>query len=266
MRVPGDDAFSRRLSDLLSTLEASAVIGLAKSRVRGLGEQLAFACAALGAAEGFAALELGATSNLTVPVVADASAHREVSLELPLEGTLLSHVISGGGAYAVTIEPGDDLAAPFLPLLSGEPRAALCVPTRVGDRTVGGVCLVSWDEPFADDKIAMAERLAEVVGLTVEAFFTERMMFELFAKVLPDLLGKDAATGLGDRLSAHLRGLRVAPTYRRRLELALSVGRLTARSDLEAKLATRVLDSFEKYVTALEGGGAPEGGDGLGGA
>lgn len=253
MRDRGDDAFSRRLLDLLSTLESSAVIGLAKSRVRGLGEQLAFACAALGAAEGLAALEMSATSNLIVPVVADASSHREVHAELPLEGTLLAHVLSGGGAFAVSIEPGDELAAPLLPLLSGEPRAALLVPTRIGDRTVGGVCLVSYDEPFGDDKIAMAERLSEVVGLTVEAFFTERMMFELFASALPDLLGKDAATGLGERLTAHLRQLRLTPTYRRRLELALSIGRLTSRSDLEGRLATRVLDAFERYVAALEG-------------
>ena len=81
-----ETAFAARLFDLLSTVEATAVIGLAKSRVRGLGEQLAFACSAMGASEAIAALETSATTHLWVPVVASPSGHREVTIELPFEG------------------------------------------------------------------------------------------------------------------------------------------------------------------------------------
>ena len=255
-----DAAFAARLFDLLSTIEASAVIGLAKSRVRGLGEQLAFACAALGAAEAVAALETSATTHLSVPVVASPAGHREVSLELPFEGTLLSHVLGGGSTYAVSLEPGDEMVAPIRPLLEAEPAAALVVPIRLGDRTVGGVAFFSHEGPFPDPAVEMAERFSEVVGLTAEAFFTERMLFELFASCLPELLGKDGATSLPDKVLSFLRGVRVSPVYQTRLALALSIGRLTSRSATEARLATRVLDAFEGYLTTLEGGGG--GGDG----
>lgn len=255
-----DAAFAARLFDLLSTVEASAVIGLAKSRVRGLGEQLAFACSALRASEAVAALETSATTHLAVPVVASPSGHREVSLELPFEGTVLSHVLGGGSTYALTLEPSDELVAPLRPLLEAEPVAALVVPIRLGDRTVGGVAFLSHEGPFAEEAVEMAERFSEVVGLTAEAFFTERMLFELFASCLPELLGKDAATALPDKVMAFLRSVRVSPVYQTRLALALSIGRLTSRSATEARLATRVLDAFEGYVTALEGGGGDGGG------
>ncbi|MFO0554084.1 MAG: hypothetical protein U0271_37230 [Polyangiaceae bacterium] len=249
-----DPAMTGRLFDLLSTLEASAVIGLAKSRVRGLGEQLAFACLALGASEAFAALETTATTHLTVPVVANPTGHREAGAELPFEGTLLSHVLGGGGTYALSLDAGDELVAPIRPLLEADPVAALVVPVSLGDRVVGATALFSYEAPFGDDKIEMAERFGGVVALTAEAFFTERMLFELFALALPDVLGKDAATSLPTKLLTYLRTMRVAPAYRARLELALAVGRITSRTALEAKLATRVLDAFEGYLAALEGG------------
>ena len=189
-----ETAFAARLFDLLSTLESSALIGLAKSRVRGLGEQLAFACLALGASEGLAALESSATTHLWVPVVASRSGHRELGKELPFEA------------------------------------------------------------PFSDEKIEMGERLSEVLGLTAEAFFTERMLFELFASALPELLGKDAATSLPQKLLSHLRSMRVTETYRQRIKLATTVGKLTSRSALEGQLAEQVLRVFEGYVTSLEGG------------
>jgi len=247
-------AFASRLFDLLSTVEASAVIGLAKSRVRGLGEQLAFACSALHASEALAALETTATTHLSVPVVASPAGHREVSLELPFEGTILSHVLGGGSTYSVTLEPGDDLVAPLRPLLESDPLAAIVVPVRLGDRTVGAAALFSYEGPFGDSAIEMAERFSEVVGLTAEAFFTERLLFELFASCLPEVLGSDSATNLPDKIMSFLRSTRVTPVYRSRLELALAIGRLTSRTGLEARLASRVLDAFEGYLVALEGG------------
>lgn len=248
-----DSAFASRLFDLLSTLESTAVIGLAKSRVRGLGEQLAFGASALGASEAVAALETSATTHLNVPVVATSQGHREVNLEVPLEGTLFSHVLGGGGTYAVSIEPGDELLKPLVPVLETSPTAALILPIRLGDHTVGAVAFLRSDAPFPDESLELAERFASVVGLTVEAFFTERVLFELFASCLPELLGKDAATSLPQKLLAHLRTMRVLPEYRARLHLALAIGRLTSRSALEARLASKVLDVFEGYVRALEG-------------
>lgn len=254
-RAPNAEAaFAARLFDLLSTVEASAIIGLARSRVRGLGEQLAFACSALRASEALAALETSATTHLSVPVVASPSGHKEVNVELPFEGTVFSHVLGGGSTYAVTLEPADELVSSLRPLLEADPSAALVIPIRQGDRTVGGAAFFSYDGPFGDAEIEMAERFGEVVGLTVEAFFTERLLFELFASCLPELLGKDAATSLPEKVMAFLRSTRVSPVYRTRLELALSIGRLTSRTAIEARLATRVLDAFEGYLVALEGG------------
>ncbi len=249
-------AFSSRLFDLLSTVEAGAVLGLAKSRVRGLGEQLAFACAAMQASEAVAALETSATTHLVVPVVGSPAGHREVALEIPFEGTLFSHVLGGGSTYALTLEPGDELAAPLAPVLEQPPAAAIVVPLHLGDRTVGGVALLSHEGSFGDAQVEMAERFGEVVGLTVEAFFTERMLFELFASCLPELLGKEAATTLPEKLLSYLRTMRVQPVYRTRLELALAVGRIAGRTGAEAKLAARVLEAFEAYIAALEGGAA----------
>jgi hypothetical protein len=245
-------AFAARLFDLLSTLESSFVIGLAKSRVRGLGEQLAFACSALGASEGLAGLESTATTHLAVPVVANRTGHREIAGDLPYDGTILSHVLTGGSTYSVSLEPGDESVRAFEGWLEETPVAVLAVPIRVGDRVVGGAAFFS-STPFAQEAIEMGERLAEVLGLTAEAFFTERMLFELFARSLPDLLGTTAATSLPEKLLAHLRAMRVSDAYRQRVELAASVGKLTSRTVLEANLAGAVLRSFEAYVAALEG-------------
>lgn len=260
-----ETAFNARLHDLLSTLEASAVIGLAKSRVRGLGEQLAFACAALGASEGLAALEASATTHLWVPTVANRSGHVEVDGDIPFEGTILSHVLSGGSTYAVSIEPEDESVRPFQAWLQSSPTSALVLPIRVSDRVVGGAVFFS-EEPFTEDKIEMGERLSEVLGLTAEAFFTERMLFELFASALPELLGKDAATNLRDNLLKHVRTMRLADTYRQRVKLATMIGKLSSRTALESRLCEQVLGVFEGYVRALEGGDVPVGGAGSDGA
>lgn len=252
-----ETAFNARLYDLLSTLEASAVIGLAKSRVRGLGEQLAFACTALGASEGLAALEASATTHLWVPVVADRNSHREVNGDVPFEGTILSHVLSGGSTYAVSVEPDDESVRPFHGWLNAPLANALVAPIRVSDRVVGGAVFFS-EEPFSEATIEMGERLSEVLGLTAEAFFTERMLFELFASALPELLGKDAATSLREGLLKHVRSMRVGEAYRQRVKLATMIGKLTSRTALEARLCEQVLGVFEQYVRALEGG-EPEG-------
>ncbi len=256
MSVPSTEerAFATRLADLLSTLESTATVGLAESRIRGLGQQLAFACSALPCAEALVALESHAMGRLVVPVVSNAAGFREPNVEIVPEGTPLSYAIAGGGAHAITLEPDDPGLGPLRDLLTVPPSAALFAPIRMGDGVVGAMMLTVEEGSFADERLEMAERLASVVALTAEAFFTERMLFELFARALPDVLGKDAATSLPRALLRYVHGMRLSPAYRRRLELAVAIGRLTAKSDLEARLCSRVLDAFDGYLTALEGG------------
>lgn len=254
-RDPQAGAFSERLFDLLSTLESGAVIGLAQSRVRGLGQQLAFACSALGCSEALALLETDAMGRLVLPVVASPGGFRESGVEVLPEGTPIAHTLAGGGAQALSVEPDDSSLGPLLELLDVPPTSVLFAPIRLGDRIVGALALFEAEgASFDDAKIELAERLAEVVALTVEAFFTERMLFELFAQALPDLLGPTAATSLPKALERHIHRMHVAPEYRSRLALALAVGRVASRTDAEARLARRVLDAFEKYMIALEGG------------
>ncbi|HTJ82328.1 MAG TPA: hypothetical protein VL400_11455 [Polyangiaceae bacterium] len=247
-------AFSARLSDLLSTLESTATLGLAESRIRGLGEQLAFACAALPCAEALVALESQAMGRLRVPVVGHAGGFREVDLEIVPEGTPFSYALAGGGTQALTLEPDDPSLGAVRGVLATPPTAALFSPIRMGDGVVGALVLTTDEGSFADQRVEMAERLASVVALTAEAFFTERMLFELFARALPDVLGKDAATSLPRALVRHVHSMRLSPAYQRRLELAVAIGRLTAKSDLEARLCSRVLEAFDGYLSALEGG------------
>jgi hypothetical protein len=105
----------------------------------------------------------------------------------------------------------------------------------------------------------MAERLGEVLSLTVESFRTERVVFSLFARALPDVLGPDASTPLSLALERHIRDLRLLPSYRRRLALALAVGRVADHGENEAALATAMLDRIEVYARSLGGarGGQP---------
>lgn len=246
-------AFSSRLSDLLATLESAVLVGSARTRVRGLGEQLRFACLALPCTEALAALEVRSMDRLVIPAVATAAGHREVDVEVHPDGTPLAHLLAGGAGHALELAEGDAALAALAPALSSSPRGAIFVPVRLGDRVVGGAVLLSEEGPLSEGQLEMAERLGEVLATTVDAFFTERALFELFAQALPTLLGRDAPTSLPAALEAHIRALRVAPAYRRRLELATLVGRVAGRTELEAELAQKVLVAFESYVAALEG-------------
>jgi hypothetical protein len=120
---------------------------------------------------------------------------------------------------------------------------------------VGGAALFSHRERLDQRHLEMAERLSEVLALTVESFRTERVVFELFARALPDLIGPEAPTSLGAALSRHLAGLRAAPAYRQRLALATAVARVAHRGPAEAELCAALLDRIEAY--ARGSGGAP---------
>lgn len=246
-------AFASRLSDLLGTLESAAVIGLARSRVRGLGEQLRFACLAVGCTEALVALEMTALDRLTIPAVADASGYREVSHELLPDGTPIAYLLAGGAGHSVEILDDDGAIAPFRAVLNQAPTSAIFSPIRVGERFVGATVLLSSETPLGDRELEMAERLSEVLALTVESFFTERTLFELFALALPELLGPSSPTSLPRALEDHIRGLRVAAPYRRRLELAMAVGKLAGRSQAEVDVVSRVLAAFDAYVAGIEG-------------
>ncbi|WP_437332083.1 hypothetical protein [Sorangium sp. So ce394] len=181
--------FTARLRDLLSTVESAALLGAVEARVRGLGEHLRFACLAMPCSEALVALEMEALGRLTVPVVANAAGYRTAGAELPPSGTPFAYLLGGGGGHAVALADGDAMIAPFRPILGGVPSYAIFVPICVGAAIVGGAALFSHDAPLGGRELDMAERLAEVLALTVESFRTERVVFELFARAMPDLLG-----------------------------------------------------------------------------
>lgn len=288
--------FTARLRDLLSTVESAALLGAVEARVRGLGEHLRFACLAVPCSEALVALEMEALGRLTVPVVADAAGFRPSGAEFPPSGTPFAYLLGGGGGHAAALSDGDPMIAPLRPLLASAPAAAIFVPIRVGAATVGGAALFSRDAPLGGRELDMAERLAEVLALTVESFRTERVVFELFARAMPDLLaqapgqaaasaGEPAregagpaaregaappapggaappATSLRAALERHIHALRLTPEYRRRLELAAVVGRLAERGEAEARLALDLLARIDAYAGGAHG--LP--GDGEGGA
>jgi GAF domain-containing protein len=251
------DPFAIRLRDLLSTLESAALLGAAESRVRGLGEQLRFACLAIPCDEALVALEIEALGRLTIPVVADVEGARASGLQILPSGTPFAYLLGGGSSYAAGLSADDPMIAALLPALRRPPRHGVFVPIRLGDSIVGGAALFSHEAPLGDRELAMAERLGEVLSLTVESFRTERVIFELFARALPDLLGPEASTSLPTALARHIRDLRLLPSYRRRLDLALAVGRVADHGEGEAALAAAMLDRIEVYARSL--GGRSEG-------
>src|SRR4051794_22469841 len=225
------DPFTVRLRDLLSTLESAAILGTAEARVRGLGEQLRFACLALPCSEALVALEIEALGRLSVPVVADARGFRASDLSLWPSGTPFAYLLAGGGGHAAELAPDDPMIAAIRPALAATPAHGVFVPIHLGGATIGGAALLSHDAPLGDRHLEMAERLGEGPAPTLGAFRTQRGVFELFARALPDLLGEDAATSLPAALDAHIRAIRLLPAYRRRLELAAAVGRLADHGD-----------------------------------
>jgi GAF domain-containing protein len=253
---PPLDPFTARLRDLLSTLESAALLGVAESRVRGLGEHLRFACLALPCTEALVALELSSLGRLTVPVVADAQGHRASGLELWPSGTPFAYLLAGGSGHAVELGPDDAMIAALRPALAGAPAYGIFVPVHAGSAVVGGAALFSREARLGDRELEMAERLAGVLSLTIESFRTERVIFELFARALPDLLGAEAMTSLPEGLERHLASLRAAPAYRRRLALAVAVGRVADHGAEETALAEGVLERIDAYARGLAGVGA----------
>lgn len=251
-------AFEARLFDLLSTLEASALVGAAEGRIRGLGEHLRFACLALPASEALVALEQSALGRMIVPVVASAEGFRPASLEFLPSGTPFSYLLAGGSGHAAGLSADDPMIAPLRPLLAATPASGIFLPLRVNESVIGGVALFSHGEPFSDRHLEMAERLGEVLSLTVESFRTERVVFELFAKALPEVL-RGMPTSFGASLSRYIHAMRIEPAYMRRLKLAAAVARVADRGEAEAELVVDLLDRIDSYAKKLTGLGA--GGD-----
>ncbi len=245
--------FASRLRDLLSTIESTALLSEAQARVRGLGEHLRFACLSLPCSEALVALELSALGRLSVPVVAGADAYRVTDVHFQPAGTPFAYLLSGGGGYAAELAPDDLMLEMLLPALSAPPKHGIFVPIRVGDTTVGGAALLSHDEPFPEKTLDMAERLAEVLGLTVESFRTERVLFEMFARALPDLLADGALTSLRPSLQRFVHTLRVTPAYQRRLSLALALAKVADKGDAETELAVDILNRIADYAKRFEG-------------
>jgi len=248
--------FSSRLRDLLATLESTALVGQSEVRMRGLGEHLRFACLALPCAEALVALEVEALGRLSVPLVASPEGYRRTALEFLPSGTPFAYLLSGGAGHAAELGPDDPMLDAIRPALATNPIAGVFVPIRIGESTIGGAALLFEDTPPGDKHLEMAERLAEVLSLTVESFRTEQMIFSLFARALPDLLGEGAHTSLRESLARYVHALRLAPNYKDRLHLAALVGKLCDRGPGEAALAADVLAKIDAYAASLGGVGS----------
>ena len=131
-------AFAVRLRDLLSALEASALVSASETRLRGLGEQLRFACMALPCDEALVALELGSLGRLEVPGVASADEWRAQRHDFMPSGTPFAYLLGGGSGYLAEVEEGDAMLEMLRPVLTTEPRQAIFVPLRVGASIMGG--------------------------------------------------------------------------------------------------------------------------------
>jgi hypothetical protein len=248
-------SFAVRLRDLLATLESTSLMGAVEGRMRGLGEQLQFACMALPCDEALVALELQSLGRLSVPGIATADAWRATTLEFLPSGTPLAYLLGGGSGFASELLPDDALLQLLGPHLETAPTHAVFVPVRVGTSVLGGAVLLRQDEPLGDRELAMGERLAEVLSLTVESYRTERVLLQLFSEVLPDLCAPDAPTGFAEGLEQYIHRLRLSPKYRARLELSETVGRIAAHGADETRLATDLLRRVDQYLRELSGGG-----------
>jgi len=244
-------SFAVRLRDLLATLEVSSLLGAADNRVRGLGEQLQFACLALPCDEALVALELAQLGRLRVPGIATAEAWRGVEVDFLPSGTPFAYLLGGGGGFAAELEADDAMLQALAGELETSPTHALFVPIRVGATILGGAALLRAGEPMGDRELAMAERLAEVLALTIESYRTGRVLLQLFATVLPDLCAPDAPTGFVGGLEEYIHQLRLSPEYRNRLELAEAIGRVAASGEAETRLATGIVERVERYIAEL---------------
>lgn len=251
-------AFTVRLRDLLATLESSALLGAAETRLRGLGEQLQFACMALPCSEALVALEVAHLGRLQVPGVATEQGWRATELEFLPSGTPFAYLLGGGGGYAAELEELDPMLEALRPVLDTVPRHAIFVPVRVGGTAVGGAALLrdkelvqATAEQSGEQVLAMCERLAEVLALTLESYRTERVLLQLFARMLPDLCAPDAPTSFPAALQGHLHELRLSPAYRRRLQMAELIGRIAAQGEPETRLVTDLLERFGSYIAEL---------------
>src|SRR5262249_17726591 len=146
----------------------------------------------------------------------------------------------------------DPMIAPLRGALSAAPRSGLFLPLRVNETVIGGAALFSHDAAFSDRHLEMGERLAEVLALTVESFRTERIVFELFARALGDVL-RDVPTSFAASLARYIHALRLPPAYRRRLTLAAAVARVADRGEAEAELVIDLLDRIDQYAKKLTG-------------
>jgi hypothetical protein len=255
MKNKAVSSFAVRLRDVLATLEATALIGAVDGRVRGLGEQLQFACMALPCAEAFVGLELRALGRLTIPGVADAESFRQTDLDIMPSGTPFAFLLGGGSGFATEIEEGDPLMEALGDGVLVHPaRYAMFVPIRVGASVLGGAALLRSEGAFGDHELTMGERLGEVLSLTVESYRTERVLLSVFASVLPDLCAADAPTDFFSDLELYLHNLRLSPDYRRRLQLAETVGRIASSGPAETRLVDDVLSRVDSYLKELTEG------------
>lgn len=243
-------AFISRLRDLLSTVEATSVLSSAESRMRGLREQLEFACVAMPCDQALVAIEVEAFGRLAILASATPTQSSDARLDLVPTGTPFAHVLAGGDVVAFSVTAADPVLDCVRPLLASSPTSVIVAPIRLGVAPAGGVMLLRSSES-GDREVRLAQQLGEVLSLTVESFRTERVLLRLFAGALPDVLGPDNAS-FGAGLERLLAELRLDANYRRRVRLALTCSKVAARGEADVSLVEDVLDRFDGYFRSIE--------------
>jgi hypothetical protein len=246
--------FAQRLRDVLATVDAAFVTSSA--RLSGAGSLLTYACRSLPCDQALLATRSGPLHRLRVDLVADAAGAREETLELGIDGSLFGPTFAGHGAVSTSLRADDDRTLALRPLLTNPPAAALVLPVSVQGSVVGAVALVSAGTALSERDRRAAEPLLDALAIALGAMVTERFLVRLFAAVVPDLLGEDAATDFPSALVRYADVLGAEPAQKRALELCAVAARLATRGDEEARLACDVLERFAQFGAAKRS--APE--------
>jgi hypothetical protein len=250
VRSRSSQLFAERLRDVLSTVDAAFVTSSAN--LAGAGSLLTFACRSLPCDEAVLAIRRGPLHQVRVELVADPAGARPESLHMEIDGTIFGPTFAGHGAVWTSLRDDDERLGPLSEVLGGAPSGALVLPVAVQGVPVGAVAMLSSSALSERDRRG-AEPLLDGLGAALGAIVTQRFLVRLFAAIVPELMGEDAATDFSLSMLRHADRLESAPVHRRTLEICAAASRIGARGDEESALALDVLERFAQYADVLAG-------------
>lgn len=248
MRSTSSRLFAERLRDVLSTVDASFVT--ASANLAGAGPLLTYACRSLPCDEAVLAIRRGPLNQVRVELVADPAGARPEGLHMDIDGTIFGPTFAGHGAVWTALRDADERLGPLGEILGGARVGALVVPVTVQGVPVGAVAMLS-SSSLSERERRAAEPLLDAVGAALGAIVTQRFLVRLFAAIVPDLMGEDAATDFSLAMLRHADRLESAPVHRRTLEICAAASRVGARGEEESALALDVLERFAQYADVL---------------